>query len=244
MTIELTLEVLPDPRRDVLLVRYETQGRTGSSRSLPLTWAAPAATISAWMEDGRRLCAARGDVALCLAADPPLDAPELRLCRRLGRLAGPESPRRADLRLSSAPRNGTVALTRRGPGSAAACWRLASAESARGARTLVRTALADGFEALRAEFLQAWQHWGAQLQLPRPNETLGDAGLLSAAVLKIHEDRTYPGRRGRQPQRALGQQHRHARRLPPGVAARCHAHGLCAARGKSALRMRATSSAI
>ena len=36
-------------------------------------------------------------------------------------------------------------------------------------------------------------HWGTRLQLPRPDDALGDAGLLSAAVLKIHEDRAYPG---------------------------------------------------
>ena len=70
---------------------------------------------------------------------------------------------------------------------------LGFAESARGARTLVRTAVADGFDTLRGEFLQAWQAWGEQLHLPRPNDALGDAGLLSAAVLKVHEDRTYPG---------------------------------------------------
>jgi glucoamylase len=50
-----------------------------------------------------------------------------------------------------------------------------------------------GFDGLRAEFLQAWQAWGEQLRLPRPDDVLGDAGLLSAAVLKIHEDRSYPG---------------------------------------------------
>src|SRR6202034_3755990 len=37
------------------------------------------------------------------------------------------------------------------------------------------------------------QRWGLRLQLPRPDERLGDAGLLSAVVLKVHEDRTYPG---------------------------------------------------
>ena len=49
------------------------------------------------------------------------------------------------------------------------------------------------FDALRDEFLQDWNDWGSQLQLPRPDAALGDAGLLSAAVLKIHEDRAYPG---------------------------------------------------
>ena len=49
------------------------------------------------------------------------------------------------------------------------------------------------FDALRDEFLQHWDQWGARSTLPRPDNTLGDAGLQSAAVLKIHEDRAYPG---------------------------------------------------
>ena len=57
----------------------------------------------------------------------------------------------------------------------------------------MRTALAEGFDGLRQEFLDRWHWWGSKLKLPRPDERLGDAGLLSAAVLKTHEDRTYPG---------------------------------------------------
>jgi glucoamylase len=70
---------------------------------------------------------------------------------------------------------------------------LAFSESARGAYTLVRSALAEGVENLRAEFQRNWQYWGSQLKIPRPDERLGNAGLLSAVVLKMHEDRTYPG---------------------------------------------------
>jgi glucoamylase len=58
---------------------------------------------------------------------------------------------------------------------------------------LVRGALAEGFDGLRAEFLSTWELWGQRLRLPRPTPRLGDAGLLSATILKIHEDRNYPG---------------------------------------------------
>jgi glucoamylase len=70
---------------------------------------------------------------------------------------------------------------------------LGFAETPKGAHTLARTALADSFEALRGEFLRGWRSWGDQLKLPRPTEVLGDAGLFCATVLKIHEDRSYPG---------------------------------------------------
>jgi glucoamylase len=53
--------------------------------------------------------------------------------------------------------------------------------------------LAADFDTLRGTFLEAWHDWGATLNLPRPDETLGDAAELSAALLKIHEDRAYPG---------------------------------------------------
>ena len=65
---------------------------------------------------------------------------------------------------------------------------LGFAYSPSGAYTRARTALAADFDTLRSDFLEAWRTWGATLSLPRPDETLGDAAELSAAVLKIHED--------------------------------------------------------
>ena len=70
---------------------------------------------------------------------------------------------------------------------------LGFAKTPKGARTLAATALVDKFDDLREEFLRGWRSWGDKLKLPRPTAVLGDAGLFSAAVLKIHEDRSYPG---------------------------------------------------
>jgi glucoamylase len=128
---------------------------------------------------------------MCLAADTPL----LKLsCGYVGASDGWQDLDRHG-RLTYAfgsAENGTVALTAEAAGDSGIVA-LGFAGSAFGAFTRARTALAASFDALRAEFLQDWNDWGAQLRLPRPDDTLGDAGLLSAAVLKIHEDRAYPG---------------------------------------------------
>ena len=186
----LDLEILPDPRRDVLLVRYKLKGPYRLVAILAPHLGSTGRDNSAWTDENAGY-ASRENVAICLAADPPLVHLS---CGYVGASDGWQ-----DLNQHGAltydytsASNGTVALTGQaqdGNGVLA----LGFAESARGARTLVRTAVADGFDTLRGEFLQAWQTWGEQLHLPRPNDTLGDAGLLSAAVLKVHEDRTYPG---------------------------------------------------
>ena len=120
----------------------------------------------------------------------------------------------------------------------AASWRWASRTARRGARTLVRSSLADGFDALRAEFLQTWDALGRATAFAAAYRDAGRRGLLSATVLKIHEDRSLSRRGGRQPERSLGQQHRHARRLPPGLAPRCNVDGVRTA-GRKPTRRRA-----
>ncbi|MGH8137987.1 MAG: glycoside hydrolase family 15 protein [Steroidobacteraceae bacterium] len=187
---QLTLEILPDPRRDVLLVRFDIEGPYRLVVILAPHLGSSGRDNCAWVRD----CigyAQRGDTAVCLAASSPLSHLS---CGYVGICDGWQDLHRHgsltyDFTRADA---GTVALSGEAQGRSGVLA-VGFSESARGAHTLVRTALAMGFDALRAEFLGAWQAWGAQLQLPRPNDVLGDAGLLSAAVLKIHEDRSYPG---------------------------------------------------
>ena len=187
---ELALEVLPDPRRDVLLVRFNI---TGPYRLVVIVAPHLGSTgrhNSAWVDEGYAF-ARHGDFCMCLAADPPL----LKVsCGYVGASDGwQDLERHGHLTYAfSSAESGTVALS----GEAASgkgVLALGFAGSAFGARTRARTALAAPFDALREEFLQDWKDWGARLRLPRPDDTLGDAGLQSAAVLKIHEDRAYPG---------------------------------------------------
>ncbi|HVO44905.1 MAG TPA: glycoside hydrolase family 15 protein [Steroidobacteraceae bacterium] len=186
----LELEVLPDPRRDVLLVRFALTGPYRLVVILAPHLGSSGRDNEAWVEQGVGF-ARKGDAAVCLAANAPL----LKLsCGYVGSSDGwQDMNQHGELTYEFSHADpGTVALSGLVQGTSGVLA-LGFSESARGARTLVRTAMAMGFDVLRTEFLQAWQAWGERLRLPRPNDALGDAGLLSAAVLKIHEDRSFPG---------------------------------------------------
>src|SRR5665213_509677 len=187
---ELSLEVLPDPRRDVLLVRYKLKGAYRLVVILAPHLGSTGHKNTAVIADGLGYATGAGS-ALCLGADPPLTHLS---CGYVGHSDGWQ-----DLQQHGEPTysfqkasSGTVAITGEGLNSEGTLA-LGFADSQRASRTLIVSSLADGFDALRAEFLQMWDTWGAQLRLPRPTETLGNAALLSATILKIHEDRRFPG---------------------------------------------------
>jgi glucoamylase len=187
---ELALEILPDVRRDALLVRFNIKGPYRLVVVFAPHLGSTGRDNRAWVEEGRGY-AQRGEFAVCVSADPPL------LHCSAGYVGFSDGWQdlhhhgRLTYDFSTAD-HGTVALSGEAQYSSGVLA-LAFGESPRGAHTLVRTALAEGVDSLRAEFLEHWQRWGLRLQLPRPDERLGDAGLLSAVVLKTHEDRTYPG---------------------------------------------------
>ena len=187
---QLTLDVLPDPMRDVLLVRFSLIGPYSLVVILAPHLSSTGKHNTAWVRNGVGY-ARHGNCCVCLAANAPL----LKLsCGYVGASDGwQDLDRHGKLtyRFDSAV-NGTVALTAETAGHSGVLA-LGFAGNIHGALTRSRTALAASFDTLRAEFLQEWQDWSTRLQLPRPSDALGDAGLLSAAVLKIHEDRAYPG---------------------------------------------------
>jgi glucoamylase len=187
---QLTLEVLPDPLRDVLLVRFNLIGAYGLVVILAPHLGTTGRNNTAWVHDGVGY-ARHSNHCVCLAANMPL----LKLsCGYVGASDGwQDLDRHGTLtyRFQSAV-DGTVALTAETAGHNG-ILALGFGGNAHGALTRARTALAVSFDALRAEFVQQWHDWSARLQLPRPDDALGDAGLLSAAVLKMHEDRAYPG---------------------------------------------------
>jgi len=166
---ELTLEILPDTRRDALLVRFNIKGPYRLVAVLAPHLGSTGRDNRAWVEDGRGY-AQRGDFAVCFSTNA--------LFRHLSAGYVGASDGWQDLHLHggltfdfSSASHGTVALSGEAVGSSGTI----------------------GVDGLRQEFLDRWQWWGSKLKLPRPDERLGDAGLLSAAVLKTHEDRTYPG---------------------------------------------------
>jgi glucoamylase len=187
---ELTLEVLPDPLRDVLLVRYRIAGPYRVSVILAPHLGSTGRGNSAWVDDGVGF-ARNGGHALCLAGDQPL---EQLSCGYVGASDGwQDLHRHGQLTWHFARAdNGTVAVSAMLAGTSGVLA-LGFAGNPFGAFTRARTALAADFEALRAVFLAQWEQWGSRLLLPRPDPGLGDLALLSAAMLKIHEDRAYPG---------------------------------------------------
>jgi glucoamylase len=187
---QLALEVLPDPLRDVLLVRFNLTGPYRLVVIVAPHLGSTGRNNDAWTNKGAGY-ARHGDYCACLTADQPL----LKLsCGYVGASDGWQDLNRhgtLTYRFTSA-KTGTVALTAEAAGHCGVLA-LGFSYSTYGAFTRARTALAVPFDAIRAEFLQPWQEWGKQLQLPRPDDSLGNAALLSAVVLKIHEDRAYPG---------------------------------------------------
>lgn len=187
----LTLEYLPDPLRDVLLLSYRLEG--DGLRLYPLLaphldgggWG-----NTAWVGDG--LFAAKYDHALCLVSDT-------------GFLRGSAgyvgcSDGWQDFAANGAMTytferalDGNVALIGELPG-AEGVLALGFGESPEGARTLASSSLAEGYDAVRTRFVAGWEGWQAScLRVPDVDPRLADQACLSATVLKVHEDRTYPG---------------------------------------------------
>jgi glucoamylase len=186
----LLLEFLPDPNRDVLLIRAQLDGE--GLRLYPLL--APHLGMSgwdntAWVADC--LYAQRDDQALCLATVPGF-------VRASAGYVG-SSDGWQDFR-----RNGGMTWTfaRAEQGNVAlmgeleagnSVLALAFAQTAEGARTLAMASLAEGFTNVRQNFVSGWEAWGRQLSLPQAAPEISQQASLSATVLRMHEDRTYLG---------------------------------------------------
>jgi glucoamylase len=186
----LTLEILPDPMRDVLLISYMLKGE--GLALYPLL--APHLGMSgwnntAWVDGG--LFAQSDGRNLCLLADVGF--------RRMSAGYVGYSDGWQDF-----ARDGTMTHTfaRAEAGNVALIGESMAAEGAlalgfaqtpEGARTLAASSLAEGYETIRGQFVDDWKDWGGHLQLPSPTAQLGREACLSAAVLRVHEDCTYPG---------------------------------------------------
>ena len=185
----LKLEVLPDPARDVLLIQYSVDG---PYRLIVL--AAPhlggtGTGNTAWVDE--ELYAQHGSNALCLTSDSSLTHVSAGF---VGASDGWQDLMRHGALTFAFRRaeHGNVALTA-ALSAPSGVLALGFARTPLGAHTLARASLAEGFERARTTFLADWAEWGERLILPRPSEALANEALLSATVLKVHEDRSYPG---------------------------------------------------
>ena len=185
----LELEFLPDPSRDVLLIAYRLEGGLGLYPLLATHLGGNGQGNTAWIEGGLR--AVNGGEALALLSAVPFG-------RASAGYVG------ASDGWQDFARNGAMTwqFARAGDGNVALIGELPPGEgvlalgfalTATGAATLAGSALAEGYAPIRERFLERWQAWAEQLHLPRGPATLREVALLSASVLKVHEDRTFPG---------------------------------------------------
>ena len=66
-------------------------------------------------------------------------------------------------------------------------------ESLEGARTLARSSLSEGYGLIRQRFIDGWEAWGQKLIIPECPPDIEREAYISSLVLKVHEDRTFPG---------------------------------------------------
>jgi glucoamylase len=186
----LTLEVAPDPLRDVVLVSFRLVGDAMRLYVLLAPHLGNSGTHNN-ARAGADLAGWKGDNALCLVADCGFMRSSAGyvgttdgwqdFCRH-GRMAWTydEATDGNVALLGELPANdGTLAL--------------GFSETVEGARTLARSSLSEGYDAIRRRFVAGWQEWGESLVIPDAPEAVRREAYLSAVVLKVHEDTTYPG---------------------------------------------------
>lgn len=186
----LTLEFLPDPLRDVLLISFRLEGE--GLRLYPLL--APHLGMSgwnntAWTDDG--LFAQRDGLALCLLGAPPFSRMS---AGYVGSSDGwQDFARNGQMTWTFARADeGNVALIGEIEAEAG-ILALGFGTSPAAARTLAASSLAEGFGGIRERFTSGWRAWGHHLRLPEVSKALAREACLSATMLKVHEDRTFPG---------------------------------------------------
>lgn len=189
---ELLLEIITDPQRDVVLVNYRFKG---DDLKLFVLLAphleGTGHDNNAWIGDDA-LLASRGNTALALMAD----------CGWVRGSAGyvGRSDGWQDFR-----NNGAMTWTYQeaGPGNVALMGELGPAEEGNlalafantpeGARTLARSSLAAGYESIRNRYKSGWLRWSRPLKTESTTPTYSYAARRAAMVLKVHDDKTYPG---------------------------------------------------
>ena len=203
----LTIELVPDPDRDVLLIRWQLEGAglmlypllaphlQVHSATNPVDQKSVGADNQAWVTQDRTLMARRDGVALCLAASPSFARAS---AGNVGISDGWQ-----DFNTNGAM---TWTYPSAGPGNVALLAEAAApdgvlalgfAQDASDAYTLALESLAAGIDGARTACTAGWQSWAATLAPPPcaagDPPGLADALTRSAAVIKAHEDHSHPG---------------------------------------------------
>lgn len=187
---KLVLEIVPDPSRDVALISFRLTGEKACLYAL----LAPHLGNSGHENNaaaGADLIAWRNASALCLCADSGFARTSAGF---VGISDGWQDFARNGAMHWAYDRaeNGNVALMGElncNKGLLA----LGFAPTVEGARTLAQSSLNEGFARIRDCFVSQWSAWARSLKLPDVRSDLRHTALLSAAVLRTHEDATFPG---------------------------------------------------
>ncbi|MGO9757415.1 MAG: glycoside hydrolase family 15 protein [Roseiarcus sp.] len=195
-----TLRICPSQRRDVLLLRYRLEGdaalRPYALLAARLGGDAQNNMASVAAYNGRAvLWAEQGPFGLALSAVDPHGADAWRRCS-VGCLEASDgwqdfnrNGRMAWRYETAGP--GAVALMGELPAEATLALGLATSKEA--AATLAVSALMEDFAVAWDAQCRAWQGWLSEGRRPALREDIDRALSLSAAVLKVHQDRTYCG---------------------------------------------------
>jgi glucoamylase len=186
----LELDVVPDPLRDVVLVRFRLTGE-GTRLYVLLAPHLENSGLNNNAQAGAELEAWKGESALCLAADCGFS-------RSSAGYVG-VSDGWQDFHYNghmawtfATAMDGNVALLgelRANDGTLA----LGFSKRPVGARTLALASLSEGHDAVREHFVSDWAKWGQRLIIPPSPPLIEREAYLSAVVLKVHEDRSFPG---------------------------------------------------
>jgi glucoamylase len=189
----LSLEFLPDPLRDVLLISFELAG--AGFRLYPLLAPHLGATgwdNTAWVEDGALCAQGKDGGSLCLITEQGFTRAGAGYVGASDGWQDFNSNGRMSWEFTRAT-NGNVALMGE-LGDEHGVLALGFGESPAGARTLATASLVEGAVSVRNRLIDGWDRWHARIRLPaEANKELEREAWLSAVVLKAHQDRTYPG---------------------------------------------------
>ncbi|HEU5017644.1 MAG TPA: glycoside hydrolase family 15 protein [Pseudolabrys sp.] len=187
---KLILDFVPDPSRDAVLISFRLTGEAARLYALLAPHlgnsgrennAAAGVDLTAW----------RGAHALCLCADSGFAR------TGAGFVGGSDGwqdfAHNGEMKWTyGRAENGNVALMgelNRNEGVLA----LGFAHTVEGARTLAQSSLNEGFARIHNAFTSGWSAWARGLKVPDAPPELRREALLSAAVLRTHEDATFPG---------------------------------------------------
>lgn len=187
----LELEVLADPQRDVVLLRYRLEGKGLRLYALLAPHLEGSGHDNTAQVLPQGLAAMKGSTALMLAADRGFSRASAGYVGHSDGWQDFHQHGAMTWQYDAAP-GGNVALMGELGGNEGVLA-LGLANTVEGAQTLALSSLACGFDAAREPFVEGWRRWSAHLRCDGLEPSLQQAVRRAAMVLKIHSDRDFPG---------------------------------------------------